>query len=81
MKKEQDSRQIRSATVLREQLKLQSQQIRQNASRVSETPEQKGNHVSMKIRSATELPEQLKYLNKGNHVSWKFRSATELQSS
>ncbi|GFR18428.1 hypothetical protein TNCT_710461 [Trichonephila clavata] len=50
--------------------------------RAAEAPDEnflsKGNHVSMKIRYATELPEQLKHLSKGNHVSRKIRFATEL---
>ncbi|GFT40412.1 hypothetical protein TNCV_1646191 [Trichonephila clavipes] len=69
MIKEQDSRQIRSITVLREQLKLQNN-IKCDSSHnkfARMHPEQlkhlrKGNHVSTLIRSATELPEQLKHL-------------------
>ncbi|GFY43542.1 hypothetical protein TNIN_485821 [Trichonephila inaurata madagascariensis] len=73
--KKQDSRQIRSATVLGEQLKLQNN-IKCDSSHNRFTrmhPEQlkhlsKGNHVSRKIRSATELPEQLKHLFSMWHV-------------
>ncbi|GFY33580.1 hypothetical protein TNCV_3343161 [Trichonephila clavipes] len=69
MKKEQDSRQMRSTIVLREQLNLQNTikcDSRHNKfARMH--PKQlkhlsKSNPVSMKIRSATELPEQLKHL-------------------
>ncbi|GFR31795.1 hypothetical protein TNCT_32321 [Trichonephila clavata] len=60
MKKEQDSRQIRSATILREQLKLQNN-IKCDSS-----------HNKFAIMH----PEQLKHLSKDNHVSMKIRSAT-----
>ncbi|GFR30343.1 HTH_Tnp_Tc3_2 domain-containing protein [Trichonephila clavata] len=74
-KNEQDSRQIRSTIVLREQLKLQNN-IKCDSSHnkfARMHPEQlkhlsKGNHVSMKIRSTTELPEQLKHLFSMWHV-------------
>ncbi|GFS58430.1 hypothetical protein TNCV_2475471 [Trichonephila clavipes] len=69
MKKEQDSRQIRSAIVLREQLKLQNnincdssdnKFARMHPEKLKHLS--KGNHVSRKIRSVTELPEQPKHL-------------------
>ncbi|GFS70892.1 hypothetical protein TNCV_2719741 [Trichonephila clavipes] len=78
MKKEQDSRQIRPTTVLREQLKLQNN-IKCDSSHNKfgrMHPEQmkhlsKGNHISVKIRSATELPEQLKHLFSMRALKWK----------
>ncbi|GFW82552.1 hypothetical protein TNCV_1794451 [Trichonephila clavipes] len=69
MKKEQDSRQIRSTTVLREHRKLQNNiNCKSSHNKLTRmNPEQlkllsKDNHVSKKIRSATDLPEQLKHL-------------------
>ncbi|GFY37329.1 hypothetical protein TNIN_292041 [Trichonephila inaurata madagascariensis] len=50
------------------QSRLQEDQVHHRVARAAEHLS-KGNHVSMKIRSTTELPEQLKHLSKGNHVS------------
>ncbi|GFQ75518.1 hypothetical protein TNCT_380761 [Trichonephila clavata] len=71
MKKEQDTRQIRSITVLRKQLKLQknikcelqSQHVRQNAYRAAETPEQRQSRlhedqVHHRVAKAAETPIQ-----------------------
>ncbi|GFQ94570.1 hypothetical protein TNCT_227071 [Trichonephila clavata] len=74
-KRGESGQENRSATVLREQLKLQNN-IKCDSSHNKYArmhPEQlkhpsKGNHVSRKIRSTTELREQLKHLFSMWHV-------------